>query len=271
VYGQSSFPSRPVKLLVPYAARGLPDIVARTVGKKMEEMFGQPVIVENRPGASGGVAANALAKSAADGYTLLLTEGSIFYNEVLFTKLPYSVQDLLPVALLARAPQFLVVNQNVPVSSMRAFIDYVKARPGKLNYGSAGLGSPHHIAMEALKAGLQLNLVHVAYKGSGEAVPALVGGHIDAMFSAYPSIVGYVKEKRLTLLATNDSRPISRRLSAYSDPRSCRAKSSKRSPIPELPRPRTARLLSSCSMPALKQAGLVRRSLLVHLLASENE
>lgn len=210
-YAQSegSYPSKPVKLLVPYAPRGLPDTVARTVGRRMEELFGKPVVIENRPGASGGIAANALASSPADGHTLLVTEGSILSNAVLFAKLPYNPEDLLPAAQLARAPMFLVVNQKVPVSTMGEFIEYVRARPGQLNYGSAGLGSPHHLTMEALKTGLQLNLVHVAFKGSGEAVPALLGGHIEVMFAAYPSIAGFVKEKRLTALATNNPQPFS--------------------------------------------------------------
>lgn len=205
----ASYPSKPIRILVPYAARGLPDTVARTVGRRMEELVGKPVLIDNRPGASGGIAVNALAASPADGHTLLVTEGSILYNAVLFAKLPYNPEDLLPAVQLARAPMFLVVNQKVPVSSMREFMEYVKARPGQLNYGSAGLGSPHHLTMEAMKTGLRLNLVHVAYKGSGEAVPALLGGHIEVMFSAYPSIAGFVKEKRLTILATNNPEPFS--------------------------------------------------------------
>lgn len=200
---QESYPNRPVKILIPYVPGGLPDTVARTVGRKMQELFGAPVVIENRPGGSGGIAATALNAAPVDGYTLLVTEGSIRYNSLLFAKLPYNPESLLPVARLANAPMYLVKTSKLAVASMDEFIAYVKARPGKINYGSAGVGSPHHLSMEALKAGLGLDMMHIAYKGSGEAVPALLGGHIDVLFAAYPTIAGLSKEKNVTLLASN--------------------------------------------------------------------
>jgi tripartite-type tricarboxylate transporter receptor subunit TctC len=169
----------------------------------MEEIWKQPVVIENRAGASGGLAVGALMSAPADGYTILLTEGSIFYNSLIVKKLSYDWRELTPAAQLARAPQFLAVNLKVPATTMQEFIAYARSAPGKINYGSAGIGSPHHLAMEAVKSALKLDMVHVPYKGANEATPALIGGHIDAMWIAYPSIAGFYKEGRLRLLAIN--------------------------------------------------------------------
>jgi tripartite-type tricarboxylate transporter receptor subunit TctC len=205
VQAQAPYPNRPVKLIVPYAAGGLPDTVARIVGQRLEERLGQAFVVDNRPGANGGVAAAALATTPADGYTFMVTDGSILsINPHLQPKLSYSPdKDFAPVALLARAPLFLALHPKVPVGTLKEFIDYVKARPGEINYGSSGIGSTHHLSMEALKASLQLDMKHVPYRGTGQSVPGLLGGHVEVLFSAYPSLSGFIADKRLTLIATN--------------------------------------------------------------------
>jgi tripartite-type tricarboxylate transporter receptor subunit TctC len=202
---QEAYPTRLVKMLVPYPPGGLPDTVARITARKMEAIWKQPVVVENRPGASGGLTATALLSAPADGYTLLVTEGSILYNSLIIKKLNYDWRDIAPAAQLARAPQFLAVNAKVSARTLQEFIAYVRSVPGKVNYGSAGIGSPHHLAMESMKSALKLDMVHVPYKGANEATPALLGGHIDALWIAYPSIVGSVKKGQISLLAINST------------------------------------------------------------------
>jgi tripartite-type tricarboxylate transporter receptor subunit TctC len=202
--GQAAYPSQTIKLIIPASAGGLPDTVARIVGRRLQERLGQSVVVENRPGGNASVAAAALAGSPADGYTFMVQDGSVVsINPQIYAKLAYSPQDILPVALIARAPLFLAAHPKVPVESMQEFIAYVRARPGQLNYGSSGVGSTHHLSMEAIKAALKLEMTHIPYKGTGESVPALLGGHVEAAFSAYPSLSGAVGNKSVKLLATN--------------------------------------------------------------------
>ena len=203
--GQAPYPSQSIRLIVPYAAGGVPDTVARFVGQRLQERIGQSVVVENRPGGNGSVAAAAIAAAPADGYTLLVTDSAMLsVNPLFFKQLAYSPQkDFVPVALLARAPLFLAAHSDVPVGTLREFIDYVKARPGQINYGSSGVGSTHHLTMEAVKAALHLNMTHIPYRGTGQSVPALLGGHVQVLFSAYPSLKGAVESNRVKLIATN--------------------------------------------------------------------
>src|SRR5438045_6124799 len=162
--GQMAYPSQTIKFVVPYPAGGLPDTVARVVGRRLQERFGQTLVIENRDGSAGAVGANALAASAADGYTLLVSDGAILsVNPQIYSKLPYDPKDIAPIAYLAVAPLFLAVHPKVPVATLQQFVDYAKSQPGMLNYGSSGVGSIHHISMEALKAALQLNLTNVPY------------------------------------------------------------------------------------------------------------
>ncbi len=203
-HAQAPYPTQTIKFLVQAAAGGLPDTVARITARRLQEVLGQSIVVENRPGANGGGAAAALTLASADGYTFLVTDGSVVsINPVIYSKLPYNVDDLMPVALLARAPLFLAAHPSVPVKTMSEFIAYVKAHPGKLNYGSSGVGSTHHLSMEAIKAALKLDMAHVPFKGTGESVPALLGGHVDVLFSAFPSLSGAIQTHAVTLLATN--------------------------------------------------------------------
>lgn len=203
--GQAPYPSQGIRLVVPYAPGGVPDTVARFISQGLQERLGQSVVVENRPGGNGSVAAAAIAAAPADGYTLLVTDSAMLsVNPLFFKQLAYSShRDFVPVALLARAPLFLAVHSDVPVATLREFIDYVKARPGQINYGSSGIGSTHHLTMEAVKAALHLTMTHVPYRGTGQSVPALLGGHVQALFSAYPSLKGAVESNRVKLIATN--------------------------------------------------------------------
>jgi tripartite-type tricarboxylate transporter receptor subunit TctC len=190
---QAQLSGRPIKFIVPYPAGGLPDTVARIVGRRLQERLGQTVVVENRPGANGAIAVNALVSSPADGYTFAVTDAAILsINPQIYSKLAYDPKSVAPVAFLAQAPLFLAIHQKVPVATIKEFVDYVRARPAQLNYGSSGVGSIHHISMEGFKSELQLNMPHVPFKGTGESVPALLGGHVDVLFSAYPSLSGAV-------------------------------------------------------------------------------
>ena len=203
---QSDFPNRNIRIIVPYAAGGLPDNVARILAVRLQERLGQGVIVENRPGGAGSVAVQALTSAPADGYTLLVTDGStVTTNPILFKNHPYSADDVAPIALLARSPLFLAVHHKLPVKTIQEFVEYVKARPDTIDYGSSGIGSPHHLSMEALKSALDLKMTHVPYRGTGQSVPALLGGHVSVLFSAYPSLSGAMQKNTVRLLANNGS------------------------------------------------------------------
>jgi tripartite-type tricarboxylate transporter receptor subunit TctC len=204
---QSGYPNKPIKFVVPYAAGGLPDTVARIFAQRLGDKLGQSVVVDNRPGANGVVAANALATAPKDGYTFLVTDGSMFsINPAIYKSLSYDYKrDFVPVSLAARAPLYLAVHPKVPANSLQDFIALAKAKPGTLNYGSSGVGSTHHLTMEALKATLGLQLTHVPFKGSGQSVPALIGGQVDVLFSALPSLSGFVKSGQVKLIATNSA------------------------------------------------------------------
>jgi tripartite-type tricarboxylate transporter receptor subunit TctC len=202
---QGSYPNKPIRLIVPYSPGGLPDTIARVVGQSLQDHIGQAVVVENRPGSNGNVAAGVIANSPADGYTFMITDGSMFsINPLLYKDLTYDRdKDFTPVASLAVAPLFLAVHPKVPVATLNEFIAHAKANPGKLNYGSSGIGSTHHLTMEAMKAALGLDLAHIPYKGTGQSVPALIGGQVEVLFSAYPSLAQFVKENRVKLIASN--------------------------------------------------------------------
>ena len=203
-----AFPAKTVTLVVPYAAGGLPDTVARVVGQKLSEKWGQPVVVENKPGGNGVVAAQYLSQRPADGYTLMVTDGSMFaINPYIYKSLPYDpLKDFTFINLTARAPLFLAVPPALPVSNFTEFVQMVKATPGKYTYGSSGIGSIHHLTMESIKGSLGLDMLHVPFKGTGQSIPALVSNQVTAVFSAMPSIAGFVKEGKLKLIAVNSEK-----------------------------------------------------------------
>jgi tripartite-type tricarboxylate transporter receptor subunit TctC len=202
---QTAYPNKPIKFVVPYSAGGLPDTVARIFAQRLGEKLGQSVVVDNKPGANGVVAAQAIASAPKDGYTFLVTDGSMFsINPAIYKNLGYDYKrDFLPVSLAARAPLYMAVNTKVPAATLQEFIALAKAKPGTLNYGSSGIGSTHHLTMEAMKASLGLDITHVPFKGTGQSVPALIGGQVDVLFSALPSLAGFVKSGQVRLLASN--------------------------------------------------------------------
>ena len=198
-----SFPSKPIRLIAPFAAGGALDLIARGVGAKLAESMGEPVVVENRAGASGAIGSEAVARAAPDGYTLLLgattTHG---VNPALNPKLPYDpVKDFTPVSLVATIPHALVVNPSLPVNSVQELVKY--ARSGHpLNYGSAGNGSPHHLAAELFKSMSGIQAVHVPYKGSGPALADLMSGQIQFISVELTAAEPYMKSGKLKALAT---------------------------------------------------------------------
>ena len=200
-----AFPSRAVTVVVPYSPGGLPDTVARVIGQKLGEKWGQPVVIENKPGGNGIVAADYLANKAPDGYSLMVTDNTMFtVNPWIYSKLPYDpAKSFTFISLTATAPLFLAVHPSVPANNFTEWVAFVKSKPGHLSYGSAGVGSIHQLTMESIKSTLGLDILHVPYKGCGQAVPALVGGQVSSIFCAYPSLAGFAKEGRVKLVAVN--------------------------------------------------------------------
>lgn len=200
-----TYPQRPVKLIVPFSPGGLSDTLARLLAQPLSVALGQQVLVENRPGAGGIVATELVAKSPADGYTLLLADPQhLAINPALHSKLPYdAIRDFEPITLAAYGPLFLAVHSAVAANNFAEFTALAKARPGKLSYGSAGSGSIHHLSMESLKAAAGLDIVHVPFKGAAQAMPALVGAQVDVVFAAYPSLAPQVKAGKVRILAVS--------------------------------------------------------------------
>jgi tripartite-type tricarboxylate transporter receptor subunit TctC len=199
------YPNRPIKVVVPYAAGGLPDTMARLVGQKMGDVMGQQMVIENRGGAGGIVGTNEVAKAAPDGYTLLVADvAQIAINPHLFSKLPYDpLKELTGVSMMGTSALYLVAHSSVPAANMKELVALIKSQPGKFSYGSSGLGSIHHLAMEALKVGLGLDMLHVPYKGTGQSVPALLGGQVPLLYAALPSIESHVKAGTVKILAVS--------------------------------------------------------------------
>jgi tripartite-type tricarboxylate transporter receptor subunit TctC len=205
VAGAQNYPVRPVRMVVPYAAGGLPDTMARLAAVKITEILGQQVVVDNRPGAGGIGACELVARATPDGYTLLIADvAQTAINPALYARLPYdTLRDFAPVSLMGTSAQFLTANASVPANSLKELIALAKAKPGQIRYGSGGIGSVHHLSMEALKTPLGLDIVHVPYKGNGVAIPAMIGGEVALVFSALPAIEGHLKTGRVKLLAVN--------------------------------------------------------------------
>lgn len=198
-----NYPTQPIKLIVGYVPGGSPDTAARAISPKLGEILGQAVVVENRPGAGATLATAAVAKAAPDGYTLLLGEtGQLVIAPFIYKTVPYNtLRDLVPIAQLVSEPVLLVSNAKSGIKTMDDLIRAARANPGKIAYGSAGIGTIHHITAEAFKAGLNLDLQHVPYKGSGQAVPALLAGDVPVLVGGYPALAGHLKAGTVNLLA----------------------------------------------------------------------
>ena len=199
-----SYPTKSIRLVVPFAPGGSNDIMARLIGQKFSEMLGQQVVIDNRAGASGIIGTDIAAKAPADGYTLLMMSLTFAVNPSLFRKLPYDTEkDLVPVTLLATAPLMLVVHPSVPAKSVQEFIAYARTNPAKLNFGSGGLGTTPHLAGEMLKMMAKLQMTHVPYKGGGPALADLMGGQIQLMLENIPSTLPLAKSGKLRALAVS--------------------------------------------------------------------
>ncbi len=179
-----AFPSKPIRLVVPFQAGGGNDLLARIISQKFLEKWGQPVIVDNRPGAGGNLGADFVAKAAPDGYTILLGTNTLTMNPFIFAKMPFDTQkDLAPVAMLATTPFYVVVNNNLPVKNIPELIAYAKANPGKLSYATPGIGTPHHLGTELFKSMTGTYMVHIPYKGSIPALTDVIGGQVQVMWA----------------------------------------------------------------------------------------
>ncbi|MEK7877678.1 MAG: tripartite tricarboxylate transporter substrate binding protein [Pseudomonadota bacterium] len=203
----AAYPGKPVRMIVTFPPGGGADMIARAVGQKLFESWGQQIVVDNRGGAGGIIGTEIAARSAPDGYTLLVGASSgLVINPLLRTNLPYDpVRDFMPVSLLIINPTLLVVNSSVPVNSVKELIALAKAKPGQLNYASVGQGSPIHLAMELFKSMTGANFVHVPYKGSGPAVTDLLASHVQLMFNSMTSVLPHVKTGRLRGLAVGSA------------------------------------------------------------------
>ncbi|MGE5522758.1 MAG: tripartite tricarboxylate transporter substrate binding protein [Rhodospirillaceae bacterium] len=197
-----TYPTKPLRFVVGQAPSGATDIVARLVAAKMTEVMGQNIVVENRSGAAGSIAAAAVAKSAPDGYTVLIVSSSYSINPSLYSRLPFDPErDLVPVSLLAEAPFLLVVHPSMPVKSVKDLIALAKQKPGVLTYGSGGNGSSGHLAGVLFESGAGIHLTHVAYKGAGQALVDVLGGQVSFMFGSVLSVTPHIKQGRLRVLA----------------------------------------------------------------------
>ena len=200
---QAQYPSRPIRIVVPYPAGGGIDVMSRLIAQRLAQRFNQSVVVENKPGAGTLVAAESVARAAPDGHTLMITtDATITINPHLYTKLPYDpVKDFSPVTQLVLLNQLLLAHPDVPAANLRELIAYAKAQPAKLNYASYGVGSQPHLAMEILKSQAGIDILHVPYKGIPQAVPAAMAGEVQLTFSGAASTQAHLKSGRLKALA----------------------------------------------------------------------
>ena len=204
---QQAYPAKPIRLILPFPPGGSTDIVARLIGQKLTESWGQPVLIENRPGAGGNIAAETAARAAPDGYTLFQVNVANAIGATLCPKLSYDLlTSFAPVIQLATTPYVLLAHPTVPAKNTAELIALAKARPGQLNYASAGGGSATHLSGELLKSMAGVNIVHVPYKGTGPAVTALLSGEVDLYFATVPAALPLVEAKKLRALGVTSAR-----------------------------------------------------------------
>jgi tripartite-type tricarboxylate transporter receptor subunit TctC len=197
------YPSRPIRMIVAFPPGGGADLTARLVGQKLSEAWGQPVVVENRPGANGSIATDGVAKSVPDGYTIVLIDrGAVGINPALYKQLPYDpLKDLAYIGIATEAAYVLVVNPQVPAKTFQELVQLAKAKPGAINYASIGIGSMFQLNMERLKAFTHTDMTHVAYKGAGPAITGVVAGESQVTIASSAGILGFIKDGKLRALA----------------------------------------------------------------------
>ena len=203
-----TYPAKPIRLIVPYPPGGPTDLVGRTLGQKLTEAWGQQVVIENRAGAASVVGTEVAARSAADGYTLLLgTSAGFCINPALGTRLPYDAErDFSPVSLVVINPQILVVHPSLPAHTVKSLIALAKSRPGQINYASVGNASPQHLGMEMLKSMAGIDMVHVPYKGTVPAITDILAGNVSLMFNSMPSVLPQARAGKLRGIAVGSAK-----------------------------------------------------------------
>ena len=205
--GAQSYPTKPVHIVVPYGVGGSADLYARYLAAKLQEDLGQAVVVENRPGAGSIVGTDAVAKSEPDGYTLLMMSNTHTVNETLIAKKPFELmRDLAPITGVSYSDLMMVIHPSVPANNLKEFIAYAKANPGKLNYASSGNGTPYHMAGELFKAMAGVDIVHIPHKGSDQARAAILGGQVQMMFDAVPTMAANAAAGKVKALATSGAK-----------------------------------------------------------------
>lgn len=203
----ADYPNRPVTVLAPFAAGGTVDIVARMICHKLSQELGQSFIVDNKGGAGGTIATAVLARAAPDGYTLMVHHQGLAFNASLYDKLPFdTARDVMPLAYIGATPNVLVVTNSLPVSTVPEFLALARSSPGRINYGSGGMGSAGHLPMEVLQASTGVKLQHVPYKGSGPAITDLMSGQIQAMLLTIPAVMPFIQSGKLKAIATSGSK-----------------------------------------------------------------
>jgi tripartite-type tricarboxylate transporter receptor subunit TctC len=202
------YPNKPVRFVVPYVPGGSTSVISRILAQKFQEQTGQSMVIDNRPGAGSNIGSDLVAKAPSDGYTLLLGTSSLAINTSLYSKMSFDpIKDLAPISSLISAPNVLAVPASLPINSVKDLIDYARANPGRLNYGSSGNGATNHMAMEMLKTMAGVQIQHIPYKGGGDALAGILSGQIQVMFNPASTLVPHEKGGRLRLLAvTSDKR-----------------------------------------------------------------
>ncbi len=206
-----TYPTRPVRLILPFPPGGATDILGRVIGQKLAERLGQPVVPENRPGAGSNIGIELVAKSRPDGYTIVLVMSTLAISPSLYKKLNYDpIKDLAPISMVAQLPSVLLVKPSLPIKNLKDLVEYAKAHPGKLNFGSSGVGSPSHLTCELLKILAQIDIVHVPYKGSAQAMMAMMGGEADIVVIAPPAAIPQIEAGKVRALAvlSNERLPL---------------------------------------------------------------
>jgi tripartite-type tricarboxylate transporter receptor subunit TctC len=202
-----TYPSRPVRIIVGFAAGGPNDILARLIGQWLSERLGQPFVIENRPGAGSNIATEAVVRADPDGHTLLMVSTANMSNAALYDKLNYNfIRDIAPVAGVMRVPLVMEVNLSIPAKTVPEFIAYAKANPGKINFASGGIGTSIHLSGELFKMMTGVEMQHVPYRGNGPALTDLLGGQVQVMFDTMPAAIGYIRADKLRALAVSTAK-----------------------------------------------------------------